>query len=360
MLFRQLFDPESSTYTYLLADDQTREAVIIDPVRDQVERDIQLIDELGLKLKYVLDTHVHADHITGAGVLRSRLGAKTVVSKHGGAPCADIPVDEGDTVEFGSCKLEVRSTPGHTNGCVTYVTSDHAMAFTGDALLIRGSGRTDFQQGDAHKLFHSVREKIFSLPDDARLYPGHDYKGRTVTTVAEEKKFNARLSLDKDEAQFVEIMENLDLAQPKKIDESVPANLKCGLPETVTGEAPPEKAWAPLSRNADGLAEVQAPWVKDHGDEARLVDVRGPDEFNGELGHVPNSQNVPLETLESAAKEWDREMPVITICRSGRRSLTAAAQLEKIGFTRVASMAGGMIHWDDQGYRAEGVSAPDA
>ncbi|MCB0218140.1 MAG: MBL fold metallo-hydrolase, partial [Chrysiogenetes bacterium] len=234
MLFRQLFDPESSTYTYLLADEQNREAVIIDPVRDQVERDVQLIEELGLKLLYVLDTHVHADHITGAGVLRGRLGAKTVVSKHGGAPCADVPVDEGDTVKFGACTIEVRSTPGHTNGCVTYVTGDKSMAFTGDALLIRGSGRTDFQQGDSRKLYRSVREKIFTLPDETKLYPGHDYKGRTVTTVGEEKRFNARLGLDKSEDDFVEIMKNLKLAQPKKIQESVPENLRCGLPAPVT------------------------------------------------------------------------------------------------------------------------------
>lgn len=359
MLFRQLFDPESSTYTYLLADEQSREAVIIDPVRDQVERDVQLIEELGLKLLYVLDTHVHADHITGAGVLRSRLGAKTVVSKHGGAPCADVPVDEGDTVKFGACTIEVRSTPGHTNGCVTYVTGDKSMAFTGDALLIRGSGRTDFQQGDSRKLYHSVREKIFTLPDETRLYPGHDYKGRTVTTVGEEKKFNARLGMDKSEDDFVEIMKNLKLAQPKKIQESVPENLRCGLPAPVTGE-PLEKAWAPLTRTPEGQAEVQAGWVKEHGEEVRLIDVRGPDEYTGELGHIPGAQNVPLETLEVAAKDWDREMPIVTVCRSGKRSLSAAEILEKMNFVRVASMAGGMIRWDDQGFPAESVSAPDA
>ena len=360
MLFRQLFDPESSTYTFLLADEASGEAVIIDPVRDQVERDIGLINELGLTLKYVLDTHVHADHITGAGVLRSRLGAKTVVSKHGGAPCADRPVDEGERIDFGACSIEVRSTPGHTNGCVTYVTGDRAMAFTGDALLIRGSGRTDFQQGDPHKLFHSVREKIFTLPDATKLYPGHDYKGRTVTTVGEEKKFNPRLSMEKSEAQFVEIMQNLNLAQPKKIAESVPANLKCGLPEMVTGEAPTEKAWAPLTRAPGSAAEVAPEWVRDHGDEVRIIDVRGADEFTGELGHVSGAESVPLDTLQSAAADWDRQMPLVTICRSGKRSLDAAGRLEKLGFERVASMRGGMLHWDDSKFPVEGVTSPDA
>jgi sulfur dioxygenase len=228
MWFRQLFDPESSTYTYLLADEDARVAVIIDPVLEQLERDLQLIAELDLELVYALDTHVHADHVTGLGKLRERTGAKTVLSERAGVGCADILVKEGDRIRFGSCELQVRETPGHTNGCVTYVTDDHTMAFTGDALLIRGSGRTDFQQGDAHLLYHSVHEKIFTLPDACLLYPGHDYKGRTVSSVGEEKKHNPRLGDGRTEAEFVEIMSKLQLAYPKKIDVALPANLQCG------------------------------------------------------------------------------------------------------------------------------------
>jgi sulfur dioxygenase len=228
MLFRQLFDPETSTYTYLLADMQTKEAVLIDPVFEHVERDVQLLRELGLSLRFVLETHVHADHVTSAGILRERLGAQTVVSKAGGAPCADVAVDDGDVVHCGAIALEVRQTPGHTDGCVTYVEHGHKRAFTGDALLIRGCGRTDFQQGNARTLYRSVHDRILSLPDDTAIYPGHDYKGRTMSTVGEEKAFNPRVGGGLTEAQFVEIMGALKLAAPKKIDEAVPANLLCG------------------------------------------------------------------------------------------------------------------------------------
>jgi glyoxylase-like metal-dependent hydrolase (beta-lactamase superfamily II) len=193
MLFQQLFDAESSTYTYLLADPHSREAVLIDPVLDQVERDVALLFELGLTLRYTLETHVHADHVTSGGVLRRRLGSQTVVSANGGAACADVLVRHGDVIRFGAKALEVRETPGHTNGDITYVTADRAMAFTGDALLIRGCGRTDFQQGDARTLYASVREQIFTLPDTTLVYPGHDYKGRTVSTVGDERLHNPRL-----------------------------------------------------------------------------------------------------------------------------------------------------------------------
>jgi sulfur dioxygenase len=228
MLFQQLFDPATSTYTYLLADADTREAVLIDPVREQVERDLAALDAAGLRLVHVLETHVHADHVTGAGLLRARTGARTVVSRRGGAPCADILVDDGDVIRFGAHALEVRATPGHTDGCVTYVTADHRMAFTGDALLIRGCGRTDFQQGDARTLYRSVHQQIFSLPDDCAVYPAHDYQGRTRTTVAEEKAENPRLGAGRTEDEFAEIMAHLDLAQPRQIHVAVPANSRCG------------------------------------------------------------------------------------------------------------------------------------
>lgn len=237
MLFRQLFDPDTWTYTYLLADRETKDAVLIDPVREQVDRDAALIEELGLRLRYTLETHVHADHVTGGGILRQRLGSRTVVSRHGGASCADVLVDHGDVIRFGRHALEVRATPGHTDGCVTYVTSDRKMAFTGDALLIRGSGRTDFQQGDARKLYRSVYGQIFTLPDDTLLYPGHDYKGRTVTTVGEELALNARFA-GKSEDEFVAIMRALDLPKPRYIDEAVPANQRCGLDEAAMSETP--------------------------------------------------------------------------------------------------------------------------
>ncbi len=228
MLFRQLFDKDTATYTYLLADQDTREAVLIDPVREQLTRDIKLLEELDLKLVWVLETHVHADHVTSAGTLRQQLGAKTLVSKNAGVSCADLAAGEGEVITFGRHEIEVRLTPGHTSGDATFVVRGEDKAFTGDTLLIRGCGRTDFQQGDARTLFASVHEKIFSLPDATQLYPAHDYKGRTSTTVGEEKKHNPRLGGGKTVEEFVKIMDELDLPYPKKIDEALPANNNCG------------------------------------------------------------------------------------------------------------------------------------
>lgn len=239
MLFRQLMDPETSTWTYLLADEEAKEAVLIDPVIEQVERDLTLLSELGLTLVCALDTHVHADHVTALGTLRARTGCATGISARAGtAGCSDRLLREGDRVSFGRYALEVLETPGHTDGCVSYVTADRAMVFTGDALLIRACGRTDFQQGDARALYRSVRGKIFSLPDGAAVYPGHDYKGRTVSSVGEEKRWNPRLGLSRTEDEFVAIMADLKLAYPKKIDVALPANLQCGVPKApaVTGE----------------------------------------------------------------------------------------------------------------------------
>jgi glyoxylase-like metal-dependent hydrolase (beta-lactamase superfamily II) len=238
MIFRQLFDPETSTYSYLLADEASREAVLIDPVLEQFDRDSTLIRELDLRLTHTLETHVHADHVTASGRFRERLGSKVAVGDRTGVGNADLYLRDRDVLGFGAQRLEVRSTPGHTQGCVSYVLAAESLAFTGDALLIRGCGRTDFQGGDAAQLFRSVRRQIFSLPEVAHLYPGHDYKGRTVTTIAEEKRYNARLALDRSEAEFVAIMHALDLAYPKRIDVAVPANLSSGLVPEGVGEAP--------------------------------------------------------------------------------------------------------------------------
>ncbi|XP_051901500.1 persulfide dioxygenase ETHE1, mitochondrial isoform X1 [Pristis pectinata] len=227
LLFRQLFEKVSSTYTYLLADAQTKDAIIIDPVLEEVSRDSKLIQELGLKLLYAVNTHCHADHVTGSGLLKSIIpGCRSVISKDSGAK-ADIWISEGDTINFGNFHLKARSTPGHTDGCLTYVLNDESMAFTGDALLIRGCGRTDFQQGCSRTLYQSVHEKILTLPPHCLLYPAHDYTGQTVTTVEEERKHNPRLTKSQDE--FVAIMDNLNLPRPAQIDIAVPANLRCGI-----------------------------------------------------------------------------------------------------------------------------------
>jgi glyoxylase-like metal-dependent hydrolase (beta-lactamase superfamily II) len=233
LVFRQLFDPQSSTYTYLLGDAATGEALLIDTVFEHVRRDTALLRELGLRCVATLDTHVHADHVTGAWLMHAACGSAIMLSEASGATNADRLLKDGDRVPFGGRHVEVRATPGHTNGCLTYVLDDHRMAFTGDSLLIRGCGRTDFQQGSPARLYRSVKEQILSLPPGCLLYPGHDYRGLTVTSVAEEQRYNPRLGGDVDEADFTGYMNHLGLPHPKLIDIAVPANLRCGRPDAA-------------------------------------------------------------------------------------------------------------------------------
>jgi len=228
LVFSQLFDSETCTYTYVLGCQDTKEAVLLDPVLEQKDRDLVVLRELGLKLRYVINTHAHADHITSGGLIRKELPeVRTVISKASGAK-ADWQAEPGEKVAFGRFALEALPTPGHTEGCVTWLLKGSpTMVFTGDALLIRGCGRTDFQGGDSGKLYDSVHSNIFSLPGDTVVYPGHDYKGRNVSTVDEEKRYNPRLSKTKDE--FVKLMSELNLPYPKQIDTAVPANMMCGV-----------------------------------------------------------------------------------------------------------------------------------
>ena len=349
MVFRQLFDPQSSTYTYLLADG--REAVLIDPVFEQARRDAALVEELGLRLKYTVETHVHADHVTGASLLKQKLGSRIAISAASGADGADLYLKPFERVEFGRRHLEARPTMGHTSGCMSYVLDDRSMAFTGDALFIRGCGRTDFQQGDARMLYRSVREQIFSLPDDCLIYPGHDYRGLTVTSVGEEKLYNPRLAESIGENDFVGYMTNLGLPHPKQMDVAVPANLKCGRPEKTTTLDPD---WAPLTYTFGGIWEVQPHWLEEHLRDVQIVDVREPDEFNGPLGHVPHARLVPLGTLTKNLDQLSKEKPIVAVCRSGARSAQATVLLGKAGFDRVANLSGGMLRWRAQRFAVEG------
>jgi glyoxylase-like metal-dependent hydrolase (beta-lactamase superfamily II)/rhodanese-related sulfurtransferase len=347
MLFRQLLDPETSTYTYLLADEETREAVIIDPVYEKFERDASLIGELGLRLVAVLDTHVHADHVTAQGLLRQRFGAQSVMSERSGAVCADRLVKHGDRIAFGRHTLQVLETPGHTSGCLTYLCEEPRMAFTGDALLIRGCGRTDFQGGDSRALFRSVREQVLTLPDDTAIYPAHDYEGRTVSSVGEEKRHNPRLGLARSLREFTELMAALKLPYPRRMDVSVPANLACGLPAESAPQGVPDLAWGPVTVSKAGVPELEPGWVATNGSRLTLVDVREPDEFYGALGHVAGAESMPLATLATLAASLPRERPIVTICRSGGRSGKAALELISLGFASVASLRGGMLGWTE-------------
>ncbi|GAA0761172.1 hypothetical protein GCM10009107_44620 [Ideonella azotifigens] len=374
LIFRQLFDPTSSTYTYLLGDSASGEALLIDPVFEQVPRDLALVQELGLRLVATLDTHVHADHVTGAWRLQQRCGSQIALAEAAGAELVDRPLRHDDRIAFGERFLTVRATPGHTNGCLTYVLDDQHMAFTGDSLLIRGCGRTDFQQGSPQQLFASVREHILSLPEDCLLYPAHDYRGVTVTSVAEERRFNPRLGGNVDEGDFTGYMNHLGLPHPKLMAVAVPANLRCGRPE---GDAPPaeQPGWAPLTLRFSGVWEIEpmalaermgecpqgsaAPSPPPKGDKAtwggpalpcdvQIVDVREEPEFLDRLGHLSGAHLVPLSQLLSRLDELDRQQPVVAVCRSGVRSAQASVLLAKNGFTRVANLAGGMLRWHSE------------
>jgi len=353
MIFRQLFDPQSSTYTYLLADEGSRHAILVDPVFEQVKRDTALIEELGLKLVWTLETHVHADHVTGAWLLRERVGSRIALSAAAGVEGADRLLAHGERVEFGQRWVEVRATPGHTSGCVTYVVDDQQAALTGDALLIRGGGRTDFQQGSAETLYRSIHEQIFTLPESCLLYPGHDYRGLTVTSVGEEKLYNPRLGGQILRDDFIGYMNNLGLAHPKQMDIAVPANLRCGRPQQGETSAGAQD-WAPLTYTFAGILEVQPNWLEEHLRDVQILDVREPAEFNGALGHVPGAKLIPLGSLAEHAAELTKDKPIVTVCRSGARSAQATVLLGKAGFTQVANLSGGMLRWRAQRFAVAG------
>ena len=325
-VFRQLFDTASSTYTYLLAD--AGEALLIDPVFEHAPRDAALLRELGFGLVATLDTHVHADHVTGAWRLKQATGSRILVGADTGAHGADRLLAHGDEVRFGSRRLAVRATPGHTSGCLSFVLDDDSLAFTGDALLIRGCGRTDFQQGSARRLFESVQRQLLSLPPHCLLYPAHDYRGLTVTSVAEERRYNPRLGGEASVEDFEGYMGQLGLPHPRQMAVAVPANLRCGEPEDPSA-LPEPPGWAPLRLSFGGLWEIEPAVLAERLANAplQLVDVREPHEFDDVLGHVPGARLLPLAELAARSGELDRGTPLVAICRSGTRSSQAITLL---------------------------------
>lgn len=341
VIFHQLYEPVTSTYTYLLADPQSREAVLIDPVLETVDRDAKLLEELGLKLKYILDTHVHADHITGAGELKARTGAKTVISGAAGVKCVDLAMADGDELSFGPHTIRALATPGHTDSCMSYVIGDRV--FTGDALLIRGTGRTDFQQGSAETLFDSITQKLYRLPDSTRVYPGHDYRGFTASTIGEEKAYNARINLRQSKKDFVRTMSELNMGHPKKIHEAVPANMLCG---KITDK----RVFHP--QVVDGMPEITVQDLHKHFKEVQVVDVRFITEYAE--GHIPGAQLVTLgPDLENFLREAPKDKEMVFVCRSGGRSAQATQISRRFGFEKVVNLQGGMIKWREMGYEEE-------
>jgi len=348
VIFRQLFDASTSTFTYLLADEH--DAVLIDTVFEQHLRDLALLRELDLRLLYTLETHVHADHVTGAWLMKRATDSKIGVSKRSGVQGADIVVVHGDKLRCGSLSIEVRETPGHTDGCVTYVLQDECMAFTGDALLIRGAGRTDFQQGDPARLYHSVREQIFVLPRECKLYPAHDYEGRSMTTVAEERAHNPRLGDRVREQDFVGYMNNLGLPHPKRMAAAVPANLACGRPRDPA-DIPRTPDWGPAIRTFAGVWEMGGDWLYQHLDDVHVIDVREHAEIAASpIPGLRGARVIPLSEIRDRIAEVPRDRPVILVCPAGARSASAATILEKAGIEKVANLRGGLIEWCLLGY----------
>ncbi len=358
MIFKQLFDPETATYTYLIGDPHGKEAVIIDPVNTHIDNYLKLLQELGLQLKYALETHVHADHITAGGLLRQRLGVQTAVSELCGAETADIQIQDGDIFTFGdNQQITAIATPGHTPGSISYLWRDHL--FTGDSLLIGGCGRTDFQGGDASALFDSITQRLFTLPDETLVYPGHDYQGRRVSNIIEERTTNPRLA-NKSRQQFIDIMANLKLPKPRLIEEAVPANLFCGLDENQRHDAIAATPSNPPLRQSTSIQDLVAE-VKQQITEVSvatakqllaagnivLVDTREESEFAA--GYIENALLLPRGVLEfklgNTPELSDKNKAVLLYCRSGNRSTLAAKAMQQLGYTNVLSMAGGYEAW---------------
>jgi len=344
MFFKQLFDPTSSSYTYLIADDETHEAVLIDPVIEQLERDLQLIREHDLTLKHILETHVHADHITASLALKQATGAQTAVASDCGAQGYDRMLEDGNVILFGREEILVLATPGHTSGSVSYLWRDRLL--TGDTLLIGGCGRTDFQNGSAADLWRSISEKLFRLDDQVLVYPGHDYKGRRVSSIGEEKQFNARLA-GKSREEFIAIMNNLNLPMPSRIHEAVPANLAGGV-----GLADSDGARVQIaSEVGTPLRSVSAQQLAVLADSGKLhiLDVRTPGEFASL--RIAGSLNVPFERLDPPAllTRFGADTPLYCLCQTGTRSQLAADRLRGAGFTNVVHVDGGTNAWTSAG-----------
>ena len=333
----QLFDTASSTYTYVLFDEHSREALIIDPVDEQIERDLAVLREHGLKLVWAVETHAHADHITSAGKLAELAGAKTAAPQGCGIGTASVQLSDGASLNFGGQQLQALHTPGHTAGSMSFVwrNADAVHAFTGDTLLINGCGRTDFQSGSAAALYNSLTQVLFALPDATVVWPGHDYQGRTHSTIGQEKSSNARVA-GKTEAEFVELMDGLQLPKPKRIDEAVPANLQSGLRHDA--DAALDWAVRPQAAYAgDVSAHLAWQWVS--SGEAVLVDVRSDAEREW-VGFVPDAVPVAWKqwpgmamnaTFDQQIQDAAGDKALVLLCRSGVRSIAAAKRATELG-----------------------------
>lgn len=351
----QLFDAASSTFTYVLFDETTRDALIIDPVDEQVERDLATLRQYGLKLLWTVETHAHADHITSAGLLAEHAGARTAAPEACGIGTAAVQLKDGDVLRFGGEELRALHTPGHTAGSMSYLWRNHV--FTGDTLLIDGCGRTDFQSGSAAALYRSLTEILFALPDTTLVWPSHDYQGRTHSTIGAEKSGNARVA-GKTLAEFTAIMDHLHLPKPKRIDEAVPANLSSGLRHDAGGGPAHDR---PAQGYAGDVPPQQACEWWQHGD-AVLVDVRSDAEREW-VGFVPGAVTVPWKQWPGMAMNdsFDQGMKsavppgkkAVLFCRSGVRSVAAAKRAAQLGIEAYNMLEGFEGDPDEVGQRGK-------
>ena len=336
MIFRQLFDSVSGTYTYLLASRRGGEALIIDPVLEKVERYIQLVNELDLKLVKAVDTHLHADHITGLGALRDRTHCITIMGEKSNVDVVSMRLAEGDKLTIEGMALDVLYTPGHTDDSYSFLMRDRV--FTGDTLLIRGTGRTDFQNGDPRAQYDSIFNKLLKLPEETLVYPAHDYKGETVSTIGEEKAFNPRLKV-KSLDEYVALMNGLNLPNPKMMDVAVPANMKVGYAQ----EAIAQRGWAVTA--ADAIKLIGRPDVV-------LVDLREKSEREKD-GVIPGSLHAPYPDLQSNVRPGGmlHELAAATgkrivfYCAFGERSAMAVQAAQDCGIASACHIHGGIAAW---------------
>ncbi len=340
MIFRQLFDTTSSTYTYLLASRRGGEALIIDPVLERVERYLKLIEELDLKLVKAVDTHLHADHITGLGALRDRTKCITVMGEQSGVDVVSMRVGDGDRLDIEGISLGVIYTPGHTDDSYSFTLADRV--FTGDTLLIRGTGRTDFQNGDSHAQYESIFNRLLRLPEETLVFPAHDYKGDTVSTIGEEKRFNPRLQV-RSPAEYADLMANLKLANPKMMDVAVPANMRQGLHQ----EEVAKRGWAVSVEAAKALLGRK---------DVTLIDLREKSERDRH-GCIPGALHAPYPDLQENISEGGvlHELAEATgkrlvfFCAFGERSAMAVQAAQDAGLSSACHIEGGMGAWKKAG-----------
>jgi len=352
----QLFDASSSTYTYVLFDESSRDALIIDPVDEQVDRDLALLRQYGLKLLWTVETHAHADHITSAGQLAEHTGARTAAPQGCGIATAAVQLTDGEVLWFGNEQLRALHTPGHTAGSMSFVWGNHV--FTGDTLLINGCGRTDFQSGSAQALYHSITQVLFTLPDATTVWPGHDYQGKAHSTIGEQKRDNPRLA-NKSLEEFVAIMEALHLPKPKRIDEAVPANLHSGVRHDAGGQLV-HAVRAVAGYAGDLTCELACAWWTQG--EAVLVDVRTDAEREW-VGFVPGAVPVAWKQWPGMAMNsaFDAELlavvpdgkKVLLLCRSGVRSVAAAKRATELGLEAYNILEGFEGDPDDHAHRGQ-------